>query len=368
MQDRAPDVRKFVRRAQNACPCASDECLRRPDVVAVAVRDGDRRQVADTGSGPRDRLLDEREILRIARVDQRDLATSPSAPPSSKPAPRRIGRRAPPRSSIGSRSPPVQSGRSTSPTPVGRATSSVAWGSVRRMSDDVSLHRWTADDLAVLQRTNTPQMMSFLGGPETAEKLADRNERYRRGWETGDSAMFTVHLAGEQEAVGTIGYWPTSWHDRDVYETGWGITEPFQGRGIASRAVAEVLRTPLRTETARSSSLFRESTTRRRTHSAGPRLRESRRRRLRVSERTPDPRERVGVRPAGRALGVARDRVTIRSLGPSGLSGHPVSQAIRSLRPSGRSDRSRAQDCSHSSRSALIVSACVVGMPCGKPG
>ncbi|GAA1438647.1 GNAT family N-acetyltransferase [Leifsonia poae] len=110
------------------------------------------------------------------------------------------------------------------------------------MSDEVSLQPWTADDLPVLQRTNTPRMTAFLGGPETAEKLVERNERYRHGWETGDSAMFTIRLAGEPDAVGTIGYWPATWHDGDVYETGWGVTEPFQGRGVASRALAAVLR------------------------------------------------------------------------------------------------------------------------------
>ncbi len=110
------------------------------------------------------------------------------------------------------------------------------------MSDDVSLERWTADDLPVLERTNTPQMTAYLGGPETAEKLIERNERYRAGWETGDASMFTIRLAGEAEAVGTIGYWPTTWHDDEVYETGWGVTGAFQGRGIASRALAAVLR------------------------------------------------------------------------------------------------------------------------------
>ncbi|MGO4535652.1 GNAT family N-acetyltransferase [Leifsonia sp. 2MCAF36] len=110
------------------------------------------------------------------------------------------------------------------------------------MSNDISLQRWTAADLAVLERTNTPQMTAFLGGPETQEKLEERNERYVRGWETGAAAMFTIRLEGERDPVGSVGYWPTMWHDLDVYETGWAVTEPFQGRGIASRAVVAVLK------------------------------------------------------------------------------------------------------------------------------
>ncbi|HEY8311146.1 MAG TPA: GNAT family N-acetyltransferase, partial [Gemmatimonadaceae bacterium] len=110
------------------------------------------------------------------------------------------------------------------------------------MSNGIALQRWTVDDLPVLERTNTPQMTAFLGGPETHEKLEERNERYARGWETGAAAMFTIRLEGERDAVGSVGSWPTMWHDLDVYETGWAVTEPFQGRGIASRAVAAVLK------------------------------------------------------------------------------------------------------------------------------
>ena len=38
--------------------------------------------------------------------------------------------------------------------------------------------------------------------------------------------------------VGSVGYWEREWRDTKVYETGWMVIPAFQGRGIASVAVA----------------------------------------------------------------------------------------------------------------------------------
>jgi len=105
----------------------------------------------------------------------------------------------------------------------------------------VSIHRWSEDDLAVLRRANTAEMTAFLGGPEPEEKVLDRHERYLRYWQNGEARMFTIRVDDAAEPVGSVGYWETVWHDEPVYEAGWGIATGYQGRGIASLALAACL-------------------------------------------------------------------------------------------------------------------------------
>lgn len=109
------------------------------------------------------------------------------------------------------------------------------------MHDQLSLHPWSTDDLPVLERSNTPEMTSFLGGPETPEQLASRHARFLRLWEEGEARMFTVRVSSEELPVGSIGYWTKRWDNADVYETGWSIATPYQGRGWAARALAACL-------------------------------------------------------------------------------------------------------------------------------
>ena len=105
------------------------------------------------------------------------------------------------------------------------------------MHDTVTLRRWGEGDLALLERSNTPEMTRFLGGPESDEASANRHARFLRLWREGEARMFAVESAGEAEAVGSIGYWKKNWHGDDVYETGWSIATPYQGRGLATLAL-----------------------------------------------------------------------------------------------------------------------------------
>jgi RimJ/RimL family protein N-acetyltransferase len=36
--------------------------------------------------------------------------------------------------------------------------------------------------------------------------------------------------------VGAVGYWEKQWRDESVYEMGWSIVTPYQGRGYATAA------------------------------------------------------------------------------------------------------------------------------------
>jgi RimJ/RimL family protein N-acetyltransferase len=95
--------------------------------------------------------------------------------------------------------------------------------------------RGRTPDLPILQRSNTPEMMRYLGGPETAEKLLERHQRYVEGNE-----MFRVVLLPERAVVGSTGYWEKNWQGVEVYETGWAVLPEYQGRGIAAAAVRAV--------------------------------------------------------------------------------------------------------------------------------
>lgn len=109
------------------------------------------------------------------------------------------------------------------------------------MTELITLRPWARDDLAVLERSNTPEMTRFLGGPESAEALANRNARFLGLWESGEARMFAIESSTESQPVGSVGYWQKRWHDFDVYETGWSVASAYQGRGIASRALESCL-------------------------------------------------------------------------------------------------------------------------------
>src|SRR5262245_41209242 len=79
--------------------------------------------------------------------------------------------------------------------------------------------------------------MSHLGGPETDEKIAERNARYAQP----GSRMFKVVDEETGEAVGSVGYWEREWRGGQVWETGWFVLPAFQGRGIATAATRLVI-------------------------------------------------------------------------------------------------------------------------------
>jgi RimJ/RimL family protein N-acetyltransferase len=82
-----------------------------------------------------------------------------------------------------------------------------------------------------------PRMTVHLGGPESPEKLAERQARYERIRETGTGAMFVICAGPEAEGVGSVGYWEQTWRGDAVWEIGWSVVPEWQRRGIATRAV-----------------------------------------------------------------------------------------------------------------------------------
>jgi RimJ/RimL family protein N-acetyltransferase len=80
-------------------------------------------------------------------------------------------------------------------------------------------------------------MMEHLGGPESEEKVAERQARY----EKPGSKQFKIVDEATGEGAGYVGYWEREWRGEDVYEIGWAVIPAFQGRGIAAAATLEAI-------------------------------------------------------------------------------------------------------------------------------
>lgn len=105
----------------------------------------------------------------------------------------------------------------------------------------VRLEPWGRGDFPLLKKLNAPEMTEHLGGPESDEKLAERQARYERLADSGNDRMFKIVLEATGEAVGSVGYWERTWQGEQVYEMGWGVLPAFQGRGIARAATAQAI-------------------------------------------------------------------------------------------------------------------------------
>jgi RimJ/RimL family protein N-acetyltransferase len=104
---------------------------------------------------------------------------------------------------------------------------------------DVRLQAWSDGAFDVLRRANTPEMTTYLGGPESEEKLADRQRRYLALDEPGAGQMFVVTADGEP--AGVVGYWEHEWQGETCYEAGWSVLPEFQGQGIAAAGLRLVV-------------------------------------------------------------------------------------------------------------------------------
>ncbi|MFE7774428.1 GNAT family N-acetyltransferase [Streptomyces sp. NPDC057445] len=107
----------------------------------------------------------------------------------------------------------------------------------------VRIEPWAEGDFPLLQAANAPELMQHLGGPESDEKLAERHRRYvaLTADRTGGGRMYRVVLTDGGEAVGSIGFWESTWQGEKVYETGWSVLPGFQGRGVATAATRAVV-------------------------------------------------------------------------------------------------------------------------------
>jgi RimJ/RimL family protein N-acetyltransferase len=104
----------------------------------------------------------------------------------------------------------------------------------------VSLEPWGSGDLPLLERLmGDPRMTEHLGGPESPDKLRERQERYEH-LDGGDRMFRIVDLASGL-GVGSVGFWTKDWRDEQLYEIGWMVVPEFQGRGVAAAATAQAI-------------------------------------------------------------------------------------------------------------------------------
>lgn len=114
----------------------------------------------------------------------------------------------------------------------------------RRLQERPAVHLepWGPNDLPLLERLlGDPVMMAYLGGPESPKKIAERHQRFQRLGDPGAGRMFKILEDATGEGVGSVGYWPRTWHDQEVYEMGWSVLPAFQGRGIAAAETVQAI-------------------------------------------------------------------------------------------------------------------------------
>jgi hypothetical protein len=108
---------------------------------------------------------------------------------------------------------------------------------IGRSPPAIRLRDWSDQDLPLLRQTmGDPAMTEHLGGPESAEQLAGRHERYLALAGSGKGHMLVIEIPTASAPVGSVGYWERAGPDELVWEIGWAVIPAYQGQSIATRA------------------------------------------------------------------------------------------------------------------------------------
>jgi RimJ/RimL family protein N-acetyltransferase len=101
----------------------------------------------------------------------------------------------------------------------------------------MELARYEDSDFALTEALETdPVVMRELGGPTDASRLPEVHRR-----RLDDPWWFKIVPDPPGPAVGTIGIWEKEVNGATIHETGWMVLPAFQGRGIASAALRELI-------------------------------------------------------------------------------------------------------------------------------
>lgn len=101
----------------------------------------------------------------------------------------------------------------------------------------MQLRRYQDEDLALSEALETdPEVMRELGGPIDPARVAQTHPR-----RVADPWYFTIVPDPSEPPVGTIGVWEKELDGIVIHETGWMVLPAFQGRGIATRALGQLI-------------------------------------------------------------------------------------------------------------------------------
>jgi RimJ/RimL family protein N-acetyltransferase len=100
----------------------------------------------------------------------------------------------------------------------------------------------TEDDVELRVRQQTdPLMMAELGGPRPTEDIERAHAKSLALAAEGKCWPFKVFPEGSASPAGDVTVFESSHAGETIYEIGWMILPEFQNRGIAGRAVREVI-------------------------------------------------------------------------------------------------------------------------------
>ena len=104
----------------------------------------------------------------------------------------------------------------------------------------INLLPWSDSDFWILEKANTKEMTTFIGGPESKEEITKRHNKYLDSNNPGKVRMFKISV--DDIDIGSIGYWEITLLDQLVYETGWSVLPPYQKRGHATLATIALIK------------------------------------------------------------------------------------------------------------------------------
>jgi RimJ/RimL family protein N-acetyltransferase len=104
------------------------------------------------------------------------------------------------------------------------------------------LELMTEEDVELRVRMETdPGLMSELGGPRPKEDIERAHAKSLLLAAEGECWPVKIIPDGSDVPAGNVDIFRSSHDGEDIYEIGWMILPEFQGRGLASRAVHEML-------------------------------------------------------------------------------------------------------------------------------
>lgn len=99
----------------------------------------------------------------------------------------------------------------------------------------LELHRAYSSDLNFLVKLyQNQEMMAYLGGILSRELIEERLKKWSAHWEASGFGFGIVRLRNSPQEVGACILFQTEIEGEKLFEIGWMIDVPFQGRGYAT--------------------------------------------------------------------------------------------------------------------------------------